>query len=195
MGIHQYNLDARRRIKKAVLHVETLPRAKDFSVPKKPIAPQLHRICKVVADIEHNATGSVALQKGNAAYSTLTNWHNNQLASVWNFGQKVWAGSRCIVARAALPEATEGERNLWYIVQAWSATRLRAVAPAAIPAGTTGQINVSQAVDGDFPYATVSAYLPTEHVSVKANAVVWAELVWRQDGSRFEIYSADCDGE
>lgn len=193
MGIHQYNQDARRRIKSAVLWVEQQPQPKDFG-GRQVLPPPLDKLVQAAEDIEHGASGKVTLLKGNAVYSSLTPWTDQELEEVYNPGPKVWAGTQLIASRVSLAQAIAGQSIVWYIAKAWSATRVRGKTTSGIAAGGTGSVTVTQAIDGQMPSATIAAYLPTEFVTVAADRVVWAELVYRTTGSRWEIYSADCDG-
>lgn len=194
MGIHQYNQAARRRIREAVLWVEQQPQPKDFG-GRQLLPPPLDKLVQAAEDIEHGASGKVTLLKGNAVYSSMTPWTDQELEEVYNPGQKVWSGTQLIVSRVSLAQAIAGQSIVWYVTKAWSATRVRGKTTSSISAGGTGTVTVTQAIDGQMPTGTISAYLPTEFVTVAADRVVWAELVYRATGSRWEIYSADCDGE
>lgn len=193
MGIHQYNREARRRIKSAVLWVEQQPQPKDFG-GRQLLPPPIDKLVFVEEDIDSGKTGKVTLMKGKALYSGVTRWDGQELQEVFNPGPKVWAGTQAIVSRVSLAQAQPGEGIKWYIVRAFSATRVRGKTTGIIAAGGTGTVTVTQAIDGEMPTGTISAYLPTEFVTVAADRVVWAELVYRTTGSRWEIYSADCDG-
>lgn len=193
MGIHQYNQEARRRIRSAVHWVESQSQSKDLRT-QRPVSPPIDRLVQAAEDIEHGASGKVTVLKGNAVYSAMTPWTDQELEEVYNPGQKVWSGTQLIVSRVSLAQTIAGQAIVWYIAKAWSATRVRGKTTSSISAGGTGSVTVTQAIDGQMPTGTITAYLPTEFVTVAADRVVWAELVYRTTGSRWEIYSADCDG-
>ena len=193
MAIHQYNQEARRRIRSAVHWVESQAQSKDLRT-QRPVAPPIDKLVVAAEDIEHNASGTVTVLKGNAIFSSLTPWDDQQLEEVYNPGPKLWSGTRLIVSRVSVAQATDEFRQSWYVARAWSATRMRGKTTQQILAGGTGSVTVTQAIDGELPALTISAYLPTEFVTVAADRVVWAELVYHATGSQWEIYSADCDG-
>jgi hypothetical protein len=173
--------------------VESQSQSKDLRT-QRPVSPPIDKLVQAAEDIEHGASGKVTVLKGNAVFSAMTPWTDQELEEVYNPGQKVWSGTQLIVSRVSLAQATAGQAIVWYVTKAWSATRVRGKTTSSISAGGTGSVTVTQAIDGQMPTGTITAYLPTEFVTVAADRVVWAELVYRTTGSRWEIYSADCDG-
>lgn len=195
MGIHQYSQEARRRIAAAVRWVEARPRDALTTVPT-PARTIKHKLVRAQADIEHGQVGQVKHLSGVAFGQSVDLLSNDTAFKVYNPGHKVWSGADCIVAPIGLPGQDQTNQAGWYIVKAWSATRIRGKTTGAITHGQTGTIDNITTIDGTVSFASTSVYLPTDVKDVTANLLVWAELVFRTstNTSRWEIYSGDCPG-
>lgn len=196
MSIHQYSQEARRRIAAAVRWVEARPRDIDttYSPPARSIK---HKLVRAQADIEHGKVGQVKHLSGVAFGQSVSLLSDDVAFNVYNPGPKLWSGSDCIVAPIGLPGQDQTNTAGWYVVQAWSATRIRGKTTAIINPGQTGTINTITPIDGTVSFTSTSVYLPTEIKAVTANLLVWAELVYRpiSSTSRWEIYNGDCPGD
>lgn len=195
MSIHQYSQEARRRIASAVRWVEARPRDIDttYAPPARSIK---HKLVRLQADIEHGKVGDVKHLSGTAFGQSVDVLSNDVAFKVYNPGPKVWSGADCIVAPLGLPGQDQTNTAGWYIVQAWSATRIRGVVQTStISPGQTGTIGTITTIDGTYSPTTASVFLPTAFVAAGAGKVAWAELVFRASTgtSRWEIYSVDCE--
>lgn len=195
MALHQYSPAARRRIANAVRNVEAGHHQRERN-RKRWRQALMDKLVRAQADIEHGDVGDVKHLSGPAIDQSLSLLSNDTAFKVYNPGPKVWAGADLFIRQFAMPGVDESNQAKWYVVQAWSATRIRGKAkgPATITPGTSGQIETVTSADGTFPAEPITVYLPTEHVSIEAGVVVWAELVYRSISgtSRWEVYSADC---
>lgn len=196
MSLHQYNKRARARISRAVRWTETQVRERRPN-PRRGAQPIFHQLVRLQADIEHGKVGDVKRLAGPAIDQSLSLLSTEASFKVYNPGPKVWSGSDCLIAPFALPDEDITNQTNWYIVQTWSATRIRGKTTAIINPGQTGTINTITAIDGTVSFTSTSVYLPTEIKAVTANLLVWAELVYRpiSSTSRWEIYSGDCPGD
>lgn len=182
-----------QRIQSAVLTVEGWRRTRE---PRRGRTRRgrfpTSQVVIATEDIEHNATGKAKIAEGTqwTGYLTAT----GDEIDVYNPGPKVWNGSRLLIDHGALRDSGESK---WNIRQAWSATRIRGIATAQISPESTETINSITPLDGHYSPATASVYLPTKHITVQSQMVVWAELVYRTatSSSRWEVYSADCEAE
>jgi hypothetical protein len=196
MSIHQYSKAARARIARSVQYTEAALNQARVNRNNRPPVAAMDRLVRLQEDIEHRSSGQSKVLGGNAVDSALSEQDEYSEIEVWNPGRKVWSGSDAIIRRVACPGATADKQSAWYIVQAWSATRLRGTTTGAVGANDTGTLTVVQPIDGTFEPTTVQFYLPTNFVEVGSLMVVWVELVYRPGigTSRWEAYSADCDG-
>lgn len=195
--IEQYNRAARARIDAAVKWVEANRQRLNplGRVDRQGPARMTPYAVIAAEDIEHGAFGG-------AHWSSASGWDSAWVADtareveVYNPGPKVWSGAQLIVGPAALGGTDQGDGQKLVILRAWSATRIRGLATGQISPGATGSIGTLVTIDGHYAPAggTAPVYLPTAHVIVKSGKVAWAELRYRPEGSRWEIYSADCDG-
>lgn len=149
------------------------------------------RLFVASADIEHGATGEGKPLKGASVLSPAT---GDDVIKLLNLGPKVFSGAVVLAVWASWELPGDVEPESWQIVQAWSCTRIRGETVDAIEAGSSGSVNVTRKIDGHLTASTVTVHLPTEFVAVAASRVIWAELVWTGTESRWEAYSADCDG-
>ncbi len=143
-------------------------------------------------DIEHNTTGIAYYAVANNATATYT--PGAKWAYVYNPGQIIWDGSLIHAAPVSvLPGVAIPSTDYLHVTRAFSATRIRGLAAGAIAHGATGTIDNVVGIDGRFSNTTAPVFLPTTHVSIADNLPVWAELRYVDGvGSRWEIYSADC---
>lgn len=189
MKIHQYNAAARARIAAAVRKSEASTdhdrggtRRREYANPSGPF------LAITQGDIEHGFEGQVKRAKGDWG-SSLEEIGEELKAQ--NPGPKIWAGSQVITMFTSLA----GAPRRGVIIKAWSATRIRGIASAAIAPGETRQLTDVVGIDGPFPEDTANVTLPTEFVSIASGLTVWAELQFVSgDGSKWYVYSADCDG-
>lgn len=193
MALHQYNPATRRRIANAVRRVEAGHHQRERN-RKRWRQSFMDKLVRAQADIEHGDIGDVKHLSGPAIDQSLSLLSNDTAFKVYNPGPKVWAGADMFIRQFAMPGVDESNQSKWYVVQAWSATRIRGIAAGTISPGGTGTINTITTEDGTYEPTTASVYLPTVHVTVETGVVVWASLVYRtlSSSSRWEIYSADC---
>lgn len=193
--IEQYSKQARARIDAAVKWVEANRQRLNplGRVDLKGPARMTPYAACATEDIEHGSFGDAKWAYASGWDST---WQVDveRTFRVYNLGPKVWQNSPLIVGPAAIGGADQGDGQQLVILRAWSATRLRGLASSQINPGTTGVLHTLTLIDGTFAPATASVYLPTAHVAIKTGKVAWAELRYRPEGSRWEAYSADCDG-
>jgi hypothetical protein len=196
MSIHQYSKEARARIARAVRHTETSARPTRVDRTQRQPVASLDRLVRLQEDIEHGFTGEAKLIGGLGIDSAMGELDEYEPVQVYNPGRKVWSGSDCIIRRVAVPGAESDAVSAWYIAHAWSATRLRGATTGTVGPNDTGTLTVVQRVDGTFSPTSTEFFLPTNFVDVASSMVVWVELVYRPDlgTSRWEAYSADCDG-
>lgn len=191
--LHTYDSVTRRRIKAGLQLIE---RKRTGSTDVNSWRPPISQFVWAIADedIEHDTKGDVNRGEGASYEATLT--AGEAITDVYNPLPKIWDGSRLLMFYAALATAGDGEAARWVVANAWSATRIRGVASAAISPGATGTIDTVVTMDGHYGQTTAQVYLPTTYVSIDSGLAVWAELryVDAATGSRWEVYSADCDG-
>jgi hypothetical protein len=151
------------------------------------------RLLIAAEDIEHGQQGTAKIATGPLGSLTA----GTEEFEIWNMRQKIWNGSLLLACWPTWDGEDETGIELWHCFHSWSATRIRGVATADIQPGATGTINTLVAMDGTYAPATgnASVFLPTTHVVVKSGLACWAELVFNGTASRWEVYSADCDGE
>lgn len=193
--IEQYSRQARARIDAAVKWVEAnRPRLNQLGrIDQKGPAQMVPYAAIAAEDIEHGSFGTISLASAggwDSAWGSLA----SRDAEVYNLGPKVWSGANLLVGPAAIAGTDQGDGHKLVILQAWSATRLRGVSTNPISAGGTGVVDTLTEINGHYGLTTASVYLPTVFVEVEAERVIWAELRYRPEGSRWEAYSADCDG-
>ena len=195
MSLHQYNKKARARISRAVRWTETQTR--DLETRRRRGSPAVFdQLVRLQADIEHGKIGDAKRLGGPAIEQSLSVLSTEPSFKVYNPGAKVWSGADCLIAPFGLPDADITNQTTWYIVQAWSATRIRGVVQTStISPGQTGTIGTITTIDGTYSPTTASVFLPTAFVAAGAGKVAWAELVFRASTgtSRWEIYSVDCE--
>lgn len=185
----------RQRIEAAVRRIERLSVGNAGGGIGVPDPGATHQVLLVAsADIEHGAIGDAKLAQGDAGDFEV--YSASDTYKIVNLRQKIWSGALVVATWASWRTTAAQVESVWLAYHAWSATRIRGIAAAPIAPGQTGNIGTIVPMDGTFSPVTAAVYLPTTHVTVKAGMVAWAELVYRPStGSRWEIYSADCDGE
>ena len=145
-------------------------------------------------DIEHDSFGTIQLGTGDDFDQTVTADSDKQYEA-YNPGLMVWNGARLLVLPAGL---SNGAGQKWQILHAFSATRIRATAPAGgITAGTDVSIDRTTitALNGEYsPTSDPDAFLETIDLDVQGSATIWCELTWVETASesRWEVTSADC---
>jgi hypothetical protein len=149
------------------------------------------------ADIEHDQVGACRIAKGEWDPALFVAGDAVDELQVFNGREKIWSGSRVLAVWPSfrwLSPADEPITGIWMAQTAWSATRIRGVASAAIAAGATGTIGSVQPINGHYASSNATVFMPTAFVSVESDVVVWAELAWDAVTklSRWEVYSADC---
>ena len=190
-----FDKQSQRRIARTVIKNEkqgkTFGIKNDLFLPVNSNNRLLTRFVEATADIEHNDFGTADILKASDFDSSKTADSTTQF-SVYNPGPKVWQGSTLLIMPLQMGDTAH---NKYGIVQAWSATRIRATAPAGgITAGGSGTLSSIVPLHGNFIHATTTAHLLTSSVDVGASEEVWAELVYLSStgASRWEIYAADC---
>ena len=195
--IHTYNSRARKRISRAVRITEQRLYGRRPDRQRRGGRAQQMTFAVAQEDIEHQSFGDVRL--ASAVTMDSPKGTTGDDISIFNPGSMIWEGSELLLVRATLAGVTDQADGIrWAVVQAWSATRIRGTATAAIAAGATGTINNIETINGHYAPVggTATVYLPTAFVDVENGVVVWAELAWRDTllASRWEAYSADCTG-
>ena len=187
--LHQYNAEARARIAAAVRKTEAATDHDRGGTRRREYANASGPFLSITqADIEHGFDGQVRRARGDWGSSL---GEIGDEIKVNNPGAKVWAGSTVITMFTSL----SGAPRRGVILKAWSATRIRGIATAAIAPGESRQLTDVVGIDGPFPEDTAIVTLPTEFVSIASGLTVWAELQFVSgDGSKWFVYSADCDG-
>ncbi len=146
------------------------------------------------ADIEHDDFGTVAFGTGSDFDATVTEDATREVQA-YNPRLKVWDGARLLIFHCALPS---GDGNKYNIFDAFSATKIRATAPAGgIAAGASATVNKTSvvALDGTYAPATdPTVYLNTSNVAVGGSETIWCLLTWHVGSgtSRWEVFASDC---
>lgn len=185
----------RQRIEDAVRRIERTP-VGAFGGGRSGGDPgATHQVLLVAEeDIEHGEIGDAKLAQGSGG--TFSVYSASEVYRVVNLRQKIWSGSLLVAQWASWRTTAANVESLWLCNHAWSATRIRGTAQTQIAPGETKTLTSLVPMDGHHAPVSAQVYLPTAHVTVKLGKVVWAELVYRATGgSRWEVYSADCDGE
>lgn len=159
----------------------------------------------VSGDIEHGRFGKarIAIADNGLGYDMdFLTWAVNPpgsypsgvLYDLYNFDQKIWDGSLVLAKMVYLAGSeTKSQSPRMCTEKVWSATRIKGTATSDISAGGSGVITSIDPIDGAYPYSSGIVYLTTSSVSITSGKKVWAELVFNTvNGSRFEVYSADC---
>jgi hypothetical protein len=198
--LYSFDGESVKRISRVVRRVERL-RVRERQPRRRPVMPQQTTFFLLEEDIEHGQFGDAKLAGGPSMDSGLSALTRAEATEVFNPGEKVFADTLALCELISLPDADGNGGNRWAVRQCWSATRLRGKAAADIGPGATGNLNNVAGLNGALPFianptSTVEVYMPTEHVIAKSGLWVWAELVYQtgSSSSRWEIYSADCDG-
>lgn len=151
-------------------------------------------ICFTQADIEHGESGPARFAEGDFdGFAASTDSDDD--VTIYNARDKLWNGAQVLAVWPSFRLASGSTNDgTWLVMQAWSATRVRGVSQAAIAPGTTGTLGTLKPLNGIFQPLTLSAFLPTAHVSIESGLAVWVELVFNATTgiSRWEVYSADC---
>lgn len=195
MALHQYSQAARKRIARAVQWTETQTTA-PFVQRRRGTAYPMAKLVQAYEDIEHGQIGDVNHLEGPAFGGSISLVSGDTAFPVYNPGPKIWSGSELIISQIALPGEDETNEARWYVSRAWSATRIRGKTTTTMAPGSTTNCTVVQRIDGHFAPSSASVYMPTQFVSIEADRVVWYELAYvtASSSSRWEVYSADCDG-
>ncbi len=159
----------------------------------------------VSGDIEHGRFGKARIAYADnmlGYHMDYLTWSTNPpgsypsgtLYDLYNFDQKIWDGSLVLAKMVYLAGSeSKAECPKMCTEKVWSATRIKGVAATSISAGGSGLITSVDPIDGEYPYGSGVVHLTTSSVSISSGKMVWAELVFSKiNGSRFEVYSADC---
>lgn len=201
--IHQFNAAARREIRETVRQVRGRTEGDRVGDRRTWPASDAKYVAFASEDIEHAKSGEVVLAEidTESKITEITEPTDDQKRTAWNYGSKIWKGSMVLIQAVGVApvdsDALEQARQ-FMAVHAFSATRIRAKTTEAINHGESGTVSGIVPLNGHYApeSATAEVHLKTEFVNVKAERVVWAELVYdaTTELSRWEAYSADCDG-
>lgn len=192
-----YNDQARQRIAAAVRKIERLETNERAGRSRRPGAPMVPTFFVAKEDIEHGQIGKGRRTESPAFDSGRSEVDWEEDVDIYNPGFKVFTNAELVCEMVGLAGADSGSEYIWTIRHAWSATRIRGISAAQISPGGSGLISSVKGLDGPGPGSSVTVHMPTQYVTIEPSRVVWAELAWdpgRVPPSRWEVYSADCDG-